>query len=77
MACPVITPDTGVSLEYRHLIKGSDKDIWVKFLAKDSGRLAQGVKDIMPTGKSTIFFHPPQRNPITQESHLWPPGCGH
>ena len=29
MACPVIKPDTGASLEYRHLIQGSDKDIWV------------------------------------------------
>ena len=36
MACPVINPDTGVSLEYRHLIQGPDKDIW--------------VKDRMPTG---------------------------
>ena len=59
MACPVINPDTGVSLEYRHLIQGPDKDIWVKALANDFGRLAQGVKDIIPTGNSTIFFiHP-------------------
>ena len=59
MACPVINPDTGVSLEYRHLIQGPDKGIWVKALANDFGRLAQGVKDRMPTGNSTIFFiHP-------------------
>ena len=33
MACPVINPDTGVSLEYRLLTQGPDKDIWVKALA--------------------------------------------
>ena len=59
MACPVINPDTGASLEYRHLIQWPDKDIWVKALANNFGRLAQGVKTIIPTGKSTIFFiHP-------------------
>ena len=58
-ACPVINPDNVVSLEYRHLIQGSDKDIWVKDLANDFRRLAQGVKYIMPTGNSTIFLiHP-------------------
>ena len=50
MACPVINPDTGVSLEYRHFIQVPDKDIWVKDLANDFGSLAQGVKDRMPTG---------------------------
>ena len=33
MAFPVINPDTGVSLEYRHLIQGPYKDIWIKALA--------------------------------------------
>ena len=63
MACPVINPDTGVSLEYRHLIPGPDKDIWVKALANDFGRLAQGVKGRMPTGNSTIFFIHPSEIP--------------
>ena len=59
MACLVINPDTAISLEYRHLIQGPDKDIWVKALANDFGRLAQGVKRKMSTGNSTIFFiHP-------------------
>ena len=36
-----------------------DKDIWVKALANDFGRLAQGIKDRMPTGNIKIFFiHP-------------------
>ena len=57
--CSVINPDTGASLEYRHLIQGPDKDIWVKALANDFDRIAQGVKTIIPTGNSTIFFiHP-------------------
>ena len=63
MACPVINPDTGVSLEHRHLIQGPDKDIWVKALANDSGRLAQGVKNRMQTGNSTIFFIHPSEIP--------------
>ena len=59
MACTAINPDTGVSLEYRHLIQGPDKYIWVKALENYFERLAQGVKDRMPTGNSTIFFiHP-------------------
>ena len=63
MACPVINPDTGVSLEYRDLIQGPDKDIWVKSLANDFGRLAQGIKDKMSTGNSTIFFINPSEIP--------------
>ena len=63
MACTVINPDTGVSLDYRHLIQGLDKDIWVKALANDFGRLAQGLKDRMQTGNSTIFFIHPSKIP--------------
>ena len=62
MACPVINPDNEVSLEYCHLIQGPDKDIWVKALANDFGRLALGVKDRMPTGNSTIFSSTPVRS---------------
>ena len=61
MACPVINPDTGVYLEYSHLIQGPDKDIRVKALENDFGRLAQGGKDRMPTGYSTIFFIHPRK----------------
>ena len=71
MACPVINPDNGISLEYRRLIQGPDKDIWVKALANDFGRLAQGVKVIIPTGNSTIFsIHPseiPRHNKVTYD----------
>ena len=63
MACPVINPDTGVSLEYRHFIQGPNKDIWVKALANDFGRLSKSVKRRMPTGNSTIFFIHPSEIP--------------
>ena len=68
MACQVIHPDTGVSPEYRHLIQVPDKDIWVKALANDFGRLAQGVKDIMPTGNSIIFSIHPSKIPAHKKS---------
>ena len=70
MACPVINPDTGVSLEYCHLIQGPDKYIWVKALANDFGRLAQGVKYRMPTGNSTIFSSTPARSQHTRKSPM-------
>ena len=63
MACLVINPYAGVYLEYRHLIQGSDKYIWVKSLANNFGRLAQGVKYRIPTGNSTIFFIHPSKIP--------------
>ena len=56
-------PRNGASLEYRHLIQIPDKDIWVKSLANYFGRLAQGVKDRIPTGNSTIFFIHPNEIP--------------
>ena len=59
MDCPVINPDTVVFLEYHYLIQYPGKDIWVKALANDFGRLSQGVTDRIPSGSSTLFFiHP-------------------
>ena len=63
MACPVINPDTGVSLEYRHLIQGPDTDIWVKALANDFGAFSTRCKGRMPTSNSTIFFIHPSEIP--------------
>ena len=54
----VIDTDTGRSLEYRHLIRGPNKDVWTTSLANDLGRLAQGVGTRMPTGTNTVFFIP-------------------
>ena len=71
MACPVINPHTGVSLEYRHLIQGPDRDIWVKSLANDFGHLAQGVETRMPTVNSTIFSYTQVKSQHTIKSPMF------
>ena len=52
----VIDPARGQVLRYRNLIRGPDDATWVKALANDLGRLAQGVGTRMPTGTNTVFF---------------------
>ena len=52
----VIDPTSGQALEYWHLIRGPNGDTWIKALANDLGRLAQGVGTHMPTGTNTVFF---------------------
>ena len=52
-------------LEYRHLIHGPDGATWVKALAKNLGRLSQGVGTCMPTGTNNVFFV--SKAPITYE----------
>jgi hypothetical protein len=59
----VTDPITGQVQEYRHLIKGPTKDIWVKSFANKIGRFAQGVGTQMPTGTDTIFFIQKQQVP--------------
>ena len=54
----VIDTDTGQSLEYSHLTRGPNKDIWKTSLANDLGWLAQGVGTRIPTGTNTVFFIP-------------------
>ena len=54
----MINTNTGQSLEYSHLMRGLDKDIWKKSLANDLGKLAQGVGTRTPTGTDTVFFMP-------------------
>jgi hypothetical protein len=63
----VIDTVTGVSLEYRHLVKGPDKDIWVRAFANDLGMLAQGVGQRQPTGTNTIFFIPAHQVPAGRQ----------
>ena len=59
MACPVIDPDTGASLEYRHLIQGPDREVWVKSLANYFCIHAKRVCTRMPTGNENLsFVHP-------------------
>ena len=39
----VINPNSDQALKYRHLIRGPNQDTWIRALANDLGRLAQGV----------------------------------
>ena len=52
----VIDEVTGQSLVYRALSTSPDKAIWIKALANDLGRLAQGIGTCMPTVTNTIDF---------------------
>ena len=70
MARPVIKPDTGASLEYRHLIQGPDKYIWVKSLSNDFGCLAQGVKYRMPTSNSKKISYTQAKSQHTRKSPM-------
>jgi hypothetical protein len=57
----VIHETTGRSMNYRLLIEGPDKKLWLHSQANDLGRLAQGVGNSRPAdqrvaGTNTIFF---------------------
>ena len=54
----VIDKETGIALEYQYLSTGPEKTTWIRALANNIGRLAQGVGNRI-CGKNTIFFvHP-------------------
>ena len=44
------------ALKYRNLIYGPNGDTWIRALANNLGRLAQGVGTPIPTGTNTVFF---------------------
>ena len=52
----VIDDITGQSLEYFHLSRGPNADVWLHSLANNLGHLAQGVGTRMPTGTNTVLF---------------------
>jgi hypothetical protein len=55
-ACSIIDPDTGATMEYRHLIKSpKHKDDWAHSFANEIGRLAQGIGN-REKGTNTILF---------------------
>ena len=56
-AIEVLNPLTRVLQEFRHLIKGPDKEIWTKSLANEFVRLAQGVRNRIE-GTNKIYFIP-------------------
>jgi hypothetical protein len=64
-----IHPDTGATLNYRVLEAGPDRDVWLRSMANDLGRLAQGVGKCRPAddrikGTDTIFFIRTQDVPV-------------
>ena len=67
MACPVIGETTESSMEYHHLMKGPDKDIWVREFANDMGHLEQGLRTRIPKGSNTIFFIHPSEIPTNKK----------
>jgi hypothetical protein len=63
MANAVINQDTGVSLEYLHLIQDETTfPVWNKAAANEFGRLAQGVGGRIE-GSNITFFIPSQAVP--------------
>jgi hypothetical protein len=59
----IIDPDTGASMEYRHLIKDPRHTTgWTRSFASELGLLAQGIGD-RETGTNTVFFIPHNKVP--------------
>ena len=52
----LIDPTSGQALKYRHLICNPNGDTWIRVLANNLGRLAQGVGTCNPTGTNAVFF---------------------
>jgi hypothetical protein len=52
----IIDPDTGASMEYRHLLKSpKHREDWTKSFANELGRLAQGVGG-RQKGTNTVYY---------------------
>jgi hypothetical protein len=67
----VIDPDTGESLEYRHLIKGPDADKWKQANINEIGRLTDGRVGNGIVGTNTIkFIHPSALPPGRKPTYL-------
>ena len=62
LANAVIDKDTGVSLEYKALSTGPNKETWITSLVNDFGRLTQGVGNRI-RDNNTMFFIPPSNIP--------------
>ena len=67
----MLNPVTGVLQEFRHLIKGTDKKIWTKYLANKFGRLAQGVSKSIE-GTNTMYFIPKEEVPFKTKKVTYP-----
>jgi hypothetical protein len=51
------TPNSGSALQYNQLLKGPDREHWIRATANEIARLAQGLQG-GPTGTNTMFFIP-------------------
>ena len=60
-----INSKTGASLEYRHLVKSAEKEVWQTTLANEFDRLVNGVGKRMHTGTNTMIFRPKSAVPTT------------
>ena len=56
---------SGVAQEYRHLVKGPDRNIWEQSFANELGQLSQGI--ITVKGTSTVIFIPKTQVPIDKK----------
>ena len=54
----IIDEITGISLEYHHIVRGLNKDLWIHAFANNIGRIAQEIGMRMPTGTNTVLFVP-------------------
>ena len=61
----VIDPARGQEIKYRHLIHVPDGATWIKALANDLVRLAQGIVTRIPTSTNTVLFF--AKSPITHD----------
>ena len=52
---------SGVAQEYRHLIKGPEREIWEISFANELRKLAQGIKEVK--GTNTVIFIPKYQFP--------------
>ena len=66
-----LNPVTGVLQEFRHLIKGPDKEIWTKSLDNEFVRLSQGVSNIIE-GTNSMYFIPKEEVPFKTKKVTYP-----
>ena len=43
-----------VAQEYRHLVKGPDRNVWERSFANELGKLSQGIRNVK--GKNTVIL---------------------
>ena len=73
-AYSVINSETRMDKEYKHLIKGPHKYIWMASFANELGYLYQVVDDRLPNRTEKI--RPQVTVPQGTKSHTWQNCCG-